>query len=47
VVVTLFLPKGIVGLWDQWQVRRQQAEELPPPSTETPVVRPNRKRGSD
>jgi urea transport system permease protein len=46
VLVTLFLPKGIVGLWDQWQVRRQQAEELPPPSTETPVVRPNRKRGS-
>jgi urea transport system permease protein len=36
VAVTLFLPKGVLGLWDQWQARRaeKQARAAPPAAPE-------------
>jgi urea transport system permease protein len=44
VVVTLFLPNGVLGLWDQWvaKMKRASADAAPPVSTGDIVVRPER-----
>ncbi len=45
VLVTLFLPKGVLGLWDQWASRRRApaaATDALPPSDDAPIVRAER-----
>ncbi|WP_394890935.1 urea ABC transporter permease subunit UrtC [Mesorhizobium sp. AaZ16] len=43
VAVTLFLPSGIIGMWDQWRAgaraRRAARLEMPPPDAGRPAVR--------
>ena len=44
VFVTLFMPKGILGLWDQWQnrtMRKKPADDPIEPST-APLPQPMR-----
>jgi urea transport system permease protein len=44
VFVTLFLPSGIIGMWDQWRAghaaKRRAADEEPPAADDTPAARP-------
>jgi urea transport system permease protein len=39
VAVTLFLPKGIIGMWDQWQAGRRERRTVQTPPPDVPVVR--------
>ncbi len=42
VCVTLFLPKGVLGLWDQWRdrgARRRAEADTPPPGDAPAIVR--------
>jgi urea transport system permease protein len=39
IAVTLFLPKGIVGLWDGWQARRRERRIVETSPSDLPIVR--------